>query len=489
MALVKIGTSTDTRAIERLNKEYAKGVNELENLAKASRGVTGQKRKWEEMADPVKKVDRQFANLALNVKKFGLSEEDAAKAAERLQRRLDRVHDSGKRSFGSEAIMSLTQYAAGFFSIGAAAAALLSTLTKIRDVQREAAAAQEANVPARAKLVQLAGGDAAKRKQLNAAADAIFREGFVDSRDAAQALTFELESAGRLGDRAFFSRLALIDDAPALAKSAGLIAAGFQGGDSVGSSQDIVSKAIAGALPATGVSPVDIAEGSATAAASAKSFGLTDEELIAGVSRIAQTTGSGSEAGTRMRRLLSALARQGVADKMSGQGLQAIIGSVSGQNMSTEELTKYLGSVEAVQAYDILRDSAGFGQRLSEIQAAQSGNLAGQTIENALQDESIRTSIFARRGRARNVLTKEQMAADESRAQYVIDTQEARRREAGQWEADIGWERWMSEQRRGWGGNEAFLRDYYNMSGDDEIKMLLRESNDIARQNQSGRQE
>ena len=139
-----------------------------------------------------------------------------------------------------------------------------------------------------------------------------------------------MESAGRLSDRKFFSRLSAVDDSATLAKSAGLIATGFEGGDDVGSSKDIISKVIAGALPATGVSPSQVAEGVAVSAANAKAFDFEDEELIGAVSRVAQVTGSGEQAGTRVRRLLAALARKGLADDLKGQGLDAVISNVQG---------------------------------------------------------------------------------------------------------------------------------------------------------------
>lgn len=490
MAKIRLDTVTNDAALKRLNKELAKSDKELEEISKTARGAARQAQKFAELADPTKKLNREYATLARQVKAGRVSMEDAQVVAGKYQNRLDRISGSHKNAFGQTAVASIAGMATSFFSLSAIASAYLGTLSSIQEKQKAIAAAQVAGLAPRAKLVQLAGGSVAKRKSLFSASDKTFAEGFVPSREASDALTFELDSADRLADRQFFSRMALVDDSAALARSAGLIASGFEGGDKVGTSQDIVSKVIAGALPATGVSPADIAEGAATTAASAKGFGFSDEETIAAVSRIAQQTGSGSEAGTRLRRLLSALTRQGLADKMQGQSLSSVVSHVGGMGMSKAELTKYLGSVEAVQAYDILSNEAAFATRLQEVETAQQTGLAQQTVRNALQDDVIRGGVMARVGRARNALSQEQQGVAQNRQEWFEQTVQGEMRAQGASEANIDWWAWGEQTRAYYSGPRDFEKTH-GMTADDEIKMLLQEGNDIMRgaTQQIGRQE
>ncbi|MCO6044317.1 phage tail tape measure protein [Aeoliella sp. ICT_H6.2] len=372
-----------------------------------------------------------------------------------LGQRLERVGSAGKQAFD---VSLLQNYAAGFSGPAAAAGLFLSLLGRIRSEQSKIAQAQMTDAESRGQLVQLAGGDTNKRDRLFAMSDITYNEGFVRDRIQANRLTFELDSAGLSKDRAFFSQLQLIDDSATLAKSTGLIQSGFSGGDSTGGSRAIVSKSIAGALPATGVSPAQIAEGVAIASASAKKFGLTDEETFAAVSRIAQTTGSGSEAGTKFNAMLSSLSRQGLADELGGRGLEAIVGNVSDRGLTKEGLTKFLGSSEAAQGFDVLTNRDALRARIGEIKNAQATNLAGQTIGNAIQDRALASTVLRRRGAAGRELMQqedaiaENLAAADRDAAYMYELRQGNRTRAAMNE-------WTGEKVDYWlgpsGGEEA----------------------------------
>lgn len=357
-----------------------------------------------------------------------------------------------KESAEAFAVTRVTAWGAGLVSVTGLASKLHGQLVSIREEQEAAASAMNATLPTAGALVQLAGADSKKLDSLLSAADVTFSEGNVRSREDAERLIFELESAGRLKDRSFFSRLSVVDDAAALAKSAGLISSGFRGGDDVGSSQDIISKVIAGSLPATGVNASQVAQGTATAAASAKQFDLTDEELIAAVSVVSQETGSGEQAGSNVRRLLTALAREGLADELSGQGLEAILKSVTNRNLSKADTIKLLGSVEAQKAFVSLTQGNVFSERLGDIQEAQSTNLASRTINNALNQTRIRSGVLSRAGEAAVVLSKDSQAVATNAAVSEENFREAKRRNRGDSELFIGWSRWAQETSRAWFG-------------------------------------
>lgn len=164
-------------------------------------------------------------------------------------------------------------------------------------------------------LAQLAGGDPAKLKGLLDASKISYLEGGFENLSDAHRLTFELESGGIMNDRKFLSRLqsAGVADASQVAKSTSLVAAAF-GRKEAGNTEQLTSKGLAAAGPATGANLGDILEGVASAAASAKPLGISDEEVFALVSRIAEVTGSGKEAGTRAEALFRSMAAQGFAD-------------------------------------------------------------------------------------------------------------------------------------------------------------------------------
>lgn len=360
-----------------------------------------------------------------------LEREDAA--LEDVSGGLREVEDEGTQAFG---VGKLTAFAGGLLSVSAVGSKVVAVITQIRDEADAAAEALGEIAGSSGNLAQLAGGDEKLLDKLFASSDEVFASGFVRTREEADKLIFELQSAGRLGDIDFFSSLAVIDNAAALAKSANLIATGF-GASETGGSQDIISKAIAAALPATGVTPSDIASGVARAAGSAKGFGLSDEELFAAVSRVAEVTGSGAEAGTLVNQLLQSGTRQGLADQLQGQGLASVIRQIGSQNTTQQGLVKFLGSSEALRAFDVLRDIGSFRERASEIETSQAEGLAKQAINNALRTDRVGSSVALRSGEAQNTISQDDNAVDAAFARARLLIRKARQREAGESEAGI----------------------------------------------------
>ncbi|WP_425397485.1 hypothetical protein [Aeoliella sp.] len=423
-AVRDLNTALDTS--EKSFKDNAKAADAMsraaERIVKQTEGAQA-------------RYNRKLEETNKLLKQGALSQEQAARATAYYRRKLQEAGNASEGAFGSAMITKMGAMAGGVAALHRAWSLAVELVREYRAEVEASAQKQVTGVNAKAKLVQLAGADTKKREQLFRSSDLTFIEGFIASEEASQRLTFELDSGGVLKDRAFFSKLSLIDDAATLAKSTALTRAGFAGGDDVGTSRELVSKAIAGALPATGVSPAQIAEGVSTVAPLAKKFGLSDEDVHAGVSRIAQTLGSGTEAGNAMRRLLSALARQGVADDLQGQGLEGVINFVKEQELSKAGLTKYLGSVEAAGAYDVLSDTDAFRTRLSEINAAQQNNLAGQTIRNAVEDPEIAAAIYRRRGEA----VKELSARPQGIRENLSEGQQALDRGLGRTEGVPEW--------------------------------------------------
>lgn len=260
-------------------------------------------------------------------------------------------------------------------------------------------------------LAQLAGGDPAKLAALQAASKQSYREGGFTSLDEAYRLTFELESGGILRDRAFLSRLqaASVDDAAQVAKNTALVAAAF-GRPESGYTAELVSKGLAAAGPATGANLGDILQGVAFASGSAKQLRLSDEEVFALVSRIAEVTGSGVEAGTRVNAIFRSFIKKGFADDPSKkQTLAQMLEDLRSRGLEPSGLIEFLGRQEAAQAFDVGQDVEAFQKRLQEIHAAQRDKLAEKVVESAftLPDVAARRQVQAAKAEAQLALEEQ----------------------------------------------------------------------------------
>lgn len=330
---------------------------------------------------------------------------------EKTQEQLEEVEEASGGAFDPRKIAS---FATGILSAAGAATNLLDVLADINREAEEAANAVAGTVDSSGALVQLAGGDQARRDQLLKFSDAIFASGFVGSRDAANQLTFELESGGKLTEAEFFARLNTIDDAASIARSARLVESGFAGsGEDVGGSPELVSKALETASEVTGVNASEVLEAVAQLAPTAKPLGLTDEELFAALGQAAERTGSASEAATQLRQLFSQLSRQGVADEAGGRGLNEIVRVANQLAGETEqERTRFLGGTEAVGGLDALLDSRRLSSRQREITQAAAQRLADQTIANALSAERIQAVVARQAAEARDTIAIDDTAID-----------------------------------------------------------------------------
>lgn len=462
----------------RIDANAAQALAEFDKLVRKENEVADGQDKIGEKSRSAAADERRLGNLRAKLlretdtaqEKFKRRLTESAKAlkgVENSEKRLGRVRDKltaeyledlrrekqelgevGDASEGAFNVGPVDGFVGGLVSVGAATSKILEALSDIRAETKEAAAELLDLAPSSGSLVQLAGADRAKRDALFDASDKIFASGGVRSREEANQLTFELDSGNLLKDLGFFSQLAIIDNASELAKSVGLINEGFRGGDAVGDSVDVVSKAFAGASPATGVSPSQIAEGVAISARSAARFDLTDEELFAAVSRVAQSTGSGTKAGTQVNSLLTSLTRRGLADELRGEGFGAILNAVEEAATTQEELVKFLGNDEAAKGFGVLQDRDAFRARVGEIGRAQAIDLASLAIGNALDDPRIRTAVERQAAEALDQITKDDRGVSFNSAETDLRLQTAFDRADGRGEVDIFFDRQADSLRR-----------------------------------------
>lgn len=480
MASIRVKTTTDAKGIQNLNTALQKTDEELKDITKRAKGAEAAAQRLAKQADPQKRYNDQMAKLALAVKKGGLSIQDAEVQAKKYQRRLEGVGQAGKSTFGARAVGQVGAMVTGFVSLQAAAGAVLGILTEIQQKQKQLAEEAIQGLPAKAKLAQLAGADSAKLRRLNRAADVTFGEGFVASREASHNLAFELDSANLLKERKFFSQLSLIGDAATIAQSVGKIKAGFAGGDPTGTARQVVSKAQAAAGPLPGLSAGQLASMAARTAGLAKDFGATDEGLFAATSQVAGIFGE--RASDRMNALFTAATRKGLA---TGEGgIPGLISNLKSRGFNPQQMLQFLGSSEAAQTFAILKDQETFSKRLASIEAGAQSDLAGRSIRNELADDRTLAAVLARRGKARNVLSQDDLVARQNLGVFVRQEMERFRRERGDPEFLNAAETFLRRKRDAFDGPEETIGAGERMglipeTGSGRLELLLERQTEI----------
>lgn len=376
-------------AAQKMGDIFKADAEDARRLERASQSI------YKSLQTPQEQVLKKLQTIKKAQREGLIPPKEAEQSITRLNKKMSELRDTTEDNslgfmglstnigeFATQAIAGLSG-AVGFASI------LRNTISETNALLAEQAQITFRSGRSLGSLSQLAGGDPVKLEQLRAAARKTFEEGAFDDIAGARNLTFELESAGALSERAFFSRLQEVDDAALIARSAALVQSSL-GKAETGSLQAITSKSIAGALAAPGVSPSQISRGASIAAETAKQLGISDEELIAAISRVSEVTGSGEQAGQRVNQLFLSLIRKGAADNSFGQAFSKTLLDVKKLGLSEEALVKYLGSSEAGQAFGALEDTQAFKGRLRVIASAEETDLAGRTIATAFgQDEVI----------------------------------------------------------------------------------------------------
>ena len=356
-------------------------------------------------------------------------EKEMGAAADRTGRRTEQASRKAgkarKNAFGARAQAELKSFVTGFASISAAIAGVTKLLGEADAARRRFAEGVRQGAYPRAKLLQLAGSER-EAERLMRAADVTFGEGRVRSREEAARLTFQLASAGALGERRFFSRLSLIEDAATLAGSAGKIRSAM-GARETGTLQALTSKGFAAAGPVPDVTPADILRASAGGAAVGKKLGLSDEELIAAVSVMSQKAPSAEEAGTLVRRMLVSFLKKGV----TGRSLGEMIGKVKGMGLSDQELMKWFGRERGWRGYEFLR-AAGpdLAARVAAVRGGAETDAAGRRIRLAERDPRIHSVVVGQMARAAEELEEKEIGITRNlaRASRAVERGRMRRR-------------------------------------------------------------
>lgn len=375
MARIELKTDADTRGAKRLNKELEKTDKELEEIGKTARGTARQAQKLAEMADPTKKLSREYAILAKHVKAGRVSMEDAEKIAGKYQRRLDRMADSGKQAVGPAMIGNLQSMAAGYLSIGTAVAVVSRGLAEMEEKARSAAEATLGGLGSIGELQQISATPEDFQKNLGFARSLVARGISADIGQAADT-TFSLRSAGFSDSESeYLAGLAaakqikgesLVGFGGALRKTQGL----FPGGVSV---EDIADKIVAtSGITQVGASQTALA--SSQFAAASANLGFSGDASLAALSTIETRAKNIDEAATQYANLLDAIDKGG----LSAGSLPATLDSIQARVDAGEGAFEVLGNKRAVKGFRALQMERGLLASQTDAIANSSGALSSR---------------------------------------------------------------------------------------------------------------
>jgi hypothetical protein len=288
-------------------------------------------------------------------------------------------HAQSHQNMVQQGLSGLQSMVTGWVGVQAIVQAVIGSLKEAGRVMDAAAEKSKLYAQAGGQLAQLAIGakdPKAEMTRLQAAVNQAYAVGTFQNRQQAEGMVFQLASQGALAETNFFARLGKIDDPTALAiKAAALRQA--MGTKETGSLRGVVSKAMAGAATAPGVGASDILGGAVGGASYAKMLGLSDEDLLAAVSLLAQKTGSGEAAGSQVSALLKAFVKK----EVKGRNLQEMISTLAAKKMAPEDLMKFLGNRgEAAAAFTTLSGTDVAGRSAAIGRSAEFGGIAEQAI-------------------------------------------------------------------------------------------------------------
>ena len=454
--------------LTKIGSESRKAAKEEREMFRVSKQMYDQSRTPQQRYnDRLAKAGDLFKSGRIQLEAY--SAETRAAGAE-----MDRAGEKTQKAYGPAAQNQLkkliTMLGPGLGLLGAVRL-VTKAFGEMAEARKEAGARLSEAEMGLGKLSQLAGGDPEKLKALVKKSVQFMAYGGAPTLGEAATTMFELESAGATTDAQvkFFAQLYGIDNPAELATAAGKLRAGF-GPKEAGTFREIMSKGVAAAAPVTGVGINEILQASLPGASVAAELGISDEELLAAVSILAQKAKSADVGGTQIEGLLRSLQKRGFVEEHKGKSLIEMLDVIRKEKMDTPELIEYFGRKEAAAGFSRLQPKE-FGERLASINKAQADNTIDQIIKSRAEVPAIQIPREARIAKGEELLSTLDMGETSQRAdtlqsklitglrkQKSLDWMTPAARETLIWtiQKDINWTRWFP------GGDERFIE---NMKG------------------------
>jgi hypothetical protein len=380
-AVGKVGDTLELTAKEAKKLELAAA-----NVVKANEG-------------PLEKYNRRMAELNQLVKTGKLSHDEAALAAQRYVKTLERAGDTHQRAFGAKALSEITSMATGLVSVTTAMSLLVDGFAQFQAAREKAAQGAIAGRRGLGSLSQLAAGTAdpeGEFKKMVAEARGFVGMGAAENEDEAGNLLFQLSGAGLdAKDRAYAARLksaGTLQNVGGAAEAYSALKTAL-GSKEVGGFQEFMSKALRAAGPAPG-SFEQLPLAASMAGGSAAALGISDEFLLAATTILGKKTGSISEGGTQLSAMLAQVEKSGLPGT-KGVGGMGIIDALSRLPESQQGYGGPLGErKEAVEAFRTLKKNRAELLALqADVIAAEGSNLAGRAAGLAATDPQLNAAI------------------------------------------------------------------------------------------------
>lgn len=270
----------------------------------------------------------------------------------------------------------LISVAARFAGLGAAIGVATGALADFNAERERQAELGKENLLTNRKLVQLAGGDVGRFRELQATQQFLQASGLFTKEQAAQA-TFSLASTGQEDARDVFARLAIaVDNVVPIIDTTAKALTTF--GKGIGDQRQIVN-ALASATEAEIATIDQVAVQLARTAPGLQALNTSFDETLAVTGRLISLSASPEQGGTQAAALANFLLRPDV--KKTGRGSLADIEQFRG--LSGEQLRERIPESEAFKAVrNLLADTKGVAERTNIIRTqrlAQEGQgaLAG----------------------------------------------------------------------------------------------------------------
>lgn len=383
---------------EKLNKAAAKGADSYRDTTRAAKeagdaierqGRDGQ-RSQDRVTDSVKRTGTEYKRMTAEQRRQARTAEAIMKRNETAQERYNRLVKEARtalvgtknasetyrrevdllnkemststgrfskfsqqqeRTFGADAVAMIGRYAAGIGGVtiayrlmrGAAEAAN-------QEIERGQEFARQGQQGIGA--LRALAGTQEQFDQLTQLARSFVSTGASQDLDAAARSVFALSSAGLLENADTFRRLGargVVGDTEVLSRAVATQIAAF-GRQETGDADAIITKA----LLASEISPAtleSLLQSAARGGGAGRALGLTDEEVLTATSVISKVTGSAELAGTQVRSLLASVDESG---QFQGKTLDQIVQDIESRNLGAEDLAKFLGRSEAVDAFRAL---------------------------------------------------------------------------------------------------------------------------------------
>lgn len=355
-------------------------------------------------------------------------EKELGRAADKVTSKTRKTEKGMLTAFGPS---MQGQLAAMVTKAGAVTAVLGTVLKTLRSInaerERGAKLLAEHEAP-EAKLLQLAGGDAAKYKTLRSQVKASRLQAGMSTEEASN-LVFTLHSLGlgQGGHRAFFQGFKGITDPAALAEGAATMRAAFTPAEA-GSVRSMANKL----FTASGISKTKLeafAPAATVGAQQARAIGMSDEEFLGAMAVLTRATKSPETAATQLGALSDVAFRKG----LGGKGLLAALPDIrrAVEKLSPEKQVAWFGNVEARRGFGALTGNlAEVQSAVGEVEAAglapRATDLAARTFRLRREDPRLAGMLDARRAREARAVREEEAGEEQLRRQAERDKRIAR---------------------------------------------------------------